>query len=174
MTHLLIHTKVRHLLTLATAIFALVALNACNTEDDMEEIFNNKTWKLSRLTTEGNKAQFYYGLWNSESEEKSSRELLSKENNFTLKFNVTEVSDRITGKIDVQGVNAHISNGDVFIGSGRSLSLSGKVSGTERDKLAIEFMRGMTNVYKYEGDANSLTLYYKDGQNIKIMGFTAQ
>jgi hypothetical protein len=32
----------------------------------------------------------------------------------------------------------------------------------------------LQNVYKYEGDANSLTLYFKDGPTTRVMGFTPQ
>ena len=44
----------------------LLGLGACNNEDDVMEIFNNKTWKLSRIATEKGKEQFYQGLWNNE------------------------------------------------------------------------------------------------------------
>lgn len=54
----------------------LLGFSACNNEDDVMEIFNNKTWKLSRIATEKGKEQFYQGLWNNEAEEKASRELL--------------------------------------------------------------------------------------------------
>lgn len=30
----------------------LLGFSACNNEDDVMEIFNDKTWKLSRITTE--------------------------------------------------------------------------------------------------------------------------
>lgn len=42
----------------------LLGFSACNNEDDVMEIFNNKTWKLSRIATEKGKEQFYQGLWN--------------------------------------------------------------------------------------------------------------
>ena len=41
----------------------LLGFSACNNEDDVMEIFNNKTWKLSRIATEKGKEQFYQGLW---------------------------------------------------------------------------------------------------------------
>ena len=51
----------------------LLGFSACNNEDDVMEIFNDKTWKLSRITTEKGKEQFYQGLWSNEAEEKASR-----------------------------------------------------------------------------------------------------
>lgn len=39
----------------------LLGFSACNNEDDVMEIFNDKTWKLSRITTEKGKEQFYQG-----------------------------------------------------------------------------------------------------------------
>ena len=36
----------------------LLGFSACNNEDDVMEIFNNKTWKLSRIATEKGKEQF--------------------------------------------------------------------------------------------------------------------
>ena len=56
-----------------------LGFSACNNEDDVMEIFNNKTWKLARIATEKGKEQFYQGLWNNETEEKASRELLKVE-----------------------------------------------------------------------------------------------
>ena len=35
----------------------LLGLGACNNEDDVMEIFNNKTWKLVRIATEKGKEQ---------------------------------------------------------------------------------------------------------------------
>ena len=60
-------------------------------------------------------------------------------------------------------------------GASGSLSISVKVTGAaESDALAKAFISGLQNVYKYEGDANSLTLYFKDGPTTRVMGFTPQ
>ncbi len=63
------------------------------------EIFNDKTWKLSRITTEKGKEQFYQGLWSNEAEEKASRELLKITENFTLNFNCADVNGEVTGTV---------------------------------------------------------------------------
>lgn len=63
----------------------------------------------------------------------------------------------------------------IFTGKTWKLSISVKVTGSaESDALAKAFISGLQNVYKYEGDANSLTLYFKDGPTTRVMGFTPQ
>lgn len=148
---------------------------ACNDEDNVTEIFNGKTWKLSRLTTKGSKGQFYEGLWASEKEEEASREALKNKGFFTLNFNLAEVNQETTGTADAHGILANITNASVTVnGKTRDLGISGKTTGAETDKLAKAFINGLLNVFKYEGDSNSLTLYFKDGNTIRIMGFARQ
>ena len=63
-------------------------------------------------------------------------------------------------------------NGD---GKSNRLTFSNiKVTGGESDPLAREFNNGLQKVEKYEGDSRNLTLYYKDGQVTRIMGFVAK
>lgn len=93
----------------------LLGLSACNNEDDVMEIFNNKTWKLARITTEKGKDQFYQGLWNNEAEENASRELLKAEGNFTLNFNCAEVNGEVIGTVNAHGVKASISDATLRI-----------------------------------------------------------
>ena len=126
----------------------LLGLGACNNEDDVMEIFNNKTWKLVRIATEKGKEQFYQGLWSNESKEEIDRELntFGAKGNYTLNFNCAEVNGEVTGT----------------------------VNGTESDKLAKVFINGIQNVFKYEGDIHNITLYFKDGNTTKVMGFTAR
>jgi hypothetical protein len=40
--------------------------------------------------------------------------------------------------------------------------------------LAKVFINGIQNVFKYEGDIHNITLYFKDGNTTKVMGFTAR
>lgn len=153
----------------------LLGFSACNNEDDVMEIFNNKTWKLSRITTEGSKEPFYQGLWSNEAEEKASRDLLGTEGNFTLNFNCAEVNGETTGTADAHAVRSSISNATLRIdGKKKTISIGGRVVGTESDKLAKAFNNGLLNVFKYDGDIHQLTLYFKDGNTTKIMGFTAR
>ena len=153
----------------------LLGLGACNNEDDVMEIFNNKTWKLSRIATEKGKEQFYQGLWNNEAEEKASRELLKTDGNFTLNFNCAEVNGEVTGTVSAHAVKSSIDDATLKIdGKEHTINISGKVIGTESDKLAKVFINGVLNVFKYEGDIHNLTLYFKDGNTTKVMGFTAR
>lgn len=153
----------------------LLGFSACNNEDDVMEIFNDKTWKLSRITTEKGKEQFYQGLWSNEAEEKASRELLKITENFTLNFNCADVNGEVTGTVSAHAVKANISDAILKIdGKEHTISISGKAYGSESDKLAKVFISGLFNVFKYEGDMHNLTLYFKDGNTTKVIGFTAR
>ena len=165
--------KVIYLYILAAV--TLCTLGACNTEDDVMEIFNDKAWKLVRLTTEDGKSQFYPGLWNSERDEENSRNALKQEGNFILYFNLVDGTDETYGTIEAHGIRGSISNASTRInGEDRSISIDGKITGSETDNLAKAFLNGLLNVFKYEGDSGSLTLYFKDGNTTKVMGFVAQ
>lgn len=157
-------------------IFTLLPLlNGCNEEDDVMTIFNGKTWKLSRLTIDGSSARFYSGLWNNAKEEEASIIALKQSENFTLKFNCAEVNGEVTGTVDAHGIRANISNATLKIdGKSREMSISGRISNSESDPLAKAFINGVLNIYKYEGDTNTLTLYFKDDNTIKVMGFTSR
>lgn len=155
----------------------LLGLGACNKEDDVMEIFNNKTWKLVRIATEKGKEQFYQGLWSNESKEEIDRELntFGAEGNYTLNFNCAEVNGEVTGTVNVHAVNSSINDAVLKIdGKEHTISIKGKVIGTESDKLAKVFINGIQNVFKYEGDIHNITLYFKDGNTTKVMGFTAR
>ena len=155
----------------------LLGLGACNNEDDVMEIFNNKTWKLVRIATEKGKEQFYQGLWSNESKEEIDRELntFGAEGNYTLNFNCAEVNGEVTGTVNVHAVNSSINDAVLKIdGKEHTISIKGKVIGTESDKLAKVFINGIQNVFKYEGDIHNITLYFKDGNTTKVMGFTAR
>ena len=173
--------KTIHLPNLKSIAYCLLAvalsatLHACDNEDDVTEIFADKTWKLTRLTNEGGKGQFYSGLWSSEQEAENSQEALKQTGNFTLIFNLAEANGETIGTCEAHGIKASINDASTRVnGKDHTLSMDGKISGTETDKLARAFLNGLLNVYKYEGDTNTITLYFKDGNTIKVMGFRAQ
>ena len=142
----------------------LPLLSGCDNEDDVIGIFTGKTWKLSRLTNKGSNAQFYPNLWNNNEEEmkKSLDKLYNQKSTFTLNFEGTELDGELMGTtVNGQGINSSV-NGVKVTGA------------AESDALAKAFISGLQNVYKYEGDANSLTLYFKDGPTTRVMGFTPQ
>ena len=63
----------------------LLGLGACNNEDDVMEIFNNKTWKLVRIATEKGKEQFYQGCGATKVKKKSTvNSILSGQKETTL------------------------------------------------------------------------------------------
>ena len=77
--------------------------------------------------------------------------------------------------VNGQGINSSVNGTWSADGKSQSLNFNLKISGSaESDALAKAFISGLQNVYKYEGDANSLTLYFKDGPTTRIMGFTPQ
>ena len=143
----------------------LPLLSGCDNEDDVIGIFTGKTWKLSRLTNKGSNAQFYPNLWNNNEEEmkKSLDKLYNQKSTFTLNFEGTELDGELMGTtVNGQGINSSVNG-------------TWKADGaSESDALAKAFISGLQNVYKYEGDANSLTLYFKDGPTTRVMGFTPQ
>ncbi len=155
---------------------AVLTLTACNNEDDVMEIFTGKTWKLTRLTTEGSSIRFLAGLWDNENSYNNSMERLNSSDNYILNFyGDTQSSELIEPTFNANGISARITNGTWKAdGISKDLTLNGNITGSESDPLAKEFMKGLLLVYKYEGDNRTLTLYYKDGQINKIMGFTAQ
>lgn len=156
----------------------LPLLSGCDNEDDVIGIFTGKTWKLSRLTNKGSNAQFYPNLWNNNEEEmkKSLDKLYNQKSTFTLNFEGTELDGELMGTtVNGQGINSSVNATWKADGASGSLSISVKVTGAaESDALAKAFISGLQNVYKYEGDANSLTLYFKDGPTTRVMGFTPQ
>ena len=154
----------------------VLTLTACNNEDDVMEIFTGKTWKLTRLTTEGSSIRFLAGLWDNENSYNNSMERLNSAGNYILNFyGDTQSSELIEPTFNANGISARITNGTWKAdGISKDLTLNGNITGSESDPLAKEFMKGLLLVYKYEGDNRTLTLYYKDGQINKIMGFTAQ
>ena len=151
-------------------------LSGCDNEDDVIGIFTGKPWKLSRLANKDSNRQFYSGLWKDEEAERKSRDFLKIKSTFTLNFEGTELDGELMGTtVNGQGINSSVNGTWKADGASGSLSISVKVTGAaESDALAKAFISGLQNVYKYEGDANSLTLYFKDGPTTRVMGFTPQ
>lgn len=166
---------IRNLGCLLLVLSLLPLLSGCNNEDDIIEIFTGKTWKLSRITDKGSNRQFYPGLWQDAEAEKRSRELLKAKGNFTLNFEGSELNGELMGtRVNGRGAASEFNGTWSADGSSGELSIKVKVEGSESDALAKAFIFGLQNVYKYEGDANSLTLFFKDGSATRVMGFTPQ
>lgn len=170
--------RIIQLTTWLLCIALLPLVGSCNDEDDIVEIFTGKTWKMSRLTdNEKNAPQFYKGIWNSESERLKSMEYLHREGNFTMTFEGSEINGEIDGtQVVIRGIQSTMTGTWNANGKDNTLKLHlKKTEGSETDPLAKAFMTAIKNVYKYEGDVNQLTLYYKHDQNItRKIGFFKQ
>lgn len=166
----------RNISYLLLMLAMLPALSGCNNEDDVIEIFTGKPWKMTRLTTKGSNARFLPNLWDSQDSMDKSLRKLDDSGKFTLDFEGSEVDGQLLGtRFTAYGDNVILKG--TWNADGKSHSLTFNVtdrSGSESDPLAKAFINGLQNVYKYEGDVNSLTLYFKDGDITKVIGFTHQ
>lgn len=151
----------------------LTLLHGCNNEDDIIQVFTGKTWKLCRLTDKGSSAPFHSGIWSNNKDMEASLNKLNVETPyFTLTFEGEELEGELIGaKVSGQGSGATFSGTWNADSKSRTLTLDLKVQGAENDALGKAFINGLQNVFKYEGDIHSLTLYFKDGGVTRVMGF---
>lgn len=164
------HT-LRHTTLALLAAICLPLLCACDNEDDVTDIFTGKVWKLNRLNTEGNSGQFL-SLWNNENSYRQSMNALAEENNYTIEFYPPE-NNLTGGRFTAHGIRATVNGYWTADGSTRTLSVSAvRVSGSESDPLAKEFVNGLQKLSAYEGDTRTLTLRYTEGQTTRIIGLT--
>ena len=92
-----------------------------------------------------------------------------------MNFEGSDVNGELMGTtVTGHGIHSNADGTWKADGKSQSLSLNVKINGAESDPLGKAFISGLQNVYKYEGDANSLTLYFKDGPTTRVMGFTPQ
>ncbi|MCD8293071.1 MAG: DUF4847 domain-containing protein [Prevotellaceae bacterium] len=153
----------------------LPLLGGCNNSDDVELIFNGKSWKLARLTDDGSADAFYDGLWSTDAQRQSSIEALSQSGYFTVQTTCTNEDGTLTGTLSAHAITGSISNAVLTVdASTRKLSIDGTISGSESDPLGIAFLEGLQGVYKYEGDTHNLTLYYKNGSKTRVIGLVAR
>ncbi len=158
-------------------LILIPTFSGCNNEDDIERIFTGKTWKMSRLTIEGKeKEQFGAIVWDSEAAYNRSIELFKTKDNFTVTFEGTEVNGEFSStKVTVNGAKVKKATGTWSAnGKNNTIGLNLNITASETDPLAKEFIKGMQNVFKYEGDENQITLYYKEGQTTCLIGFAKQ
>lgn len=166
---------IKNISCLLLVLSLLSVLSGCDNEDDLIELFAGKTWKLSRLTTEGSKAQFI-DFWNNDPKamEKSMDLLYNNESTYTLNFEGSELDGELMGTtFTARGINATVTGTWKADGKDHTISLNiERTTGSESDPLAKAFIAGLQNIYKYEGDASSITLFYKEGQKTRVMGFS--
>lgn len=154
------------------ALLALLlpVVASCNDEDNVEEIFTDKTWKLTFIALEGQTKQFDFWDGN-ETARKNSMEKLGKEGNFKLTFEGTTDDSLIKGSFSGQAISTTVSGSWSANGKSNSLSISLSKNPSESDVLGRAFLNGLKNAFRYEGDVNNLYIYYKDGQTTKFMAF---
>lgn len=161
------------LIRCAMLLACLPIFSACNDEDDVIEIFTGKVWKLNRLNIEGNSGQFL-ALWSTEQAYNQSMTALRTEGNYTIEFTAPDVNVA-GGDFTAHGIRATVTGQWNADGKSHTISITSvRVSGSETDPLAREFVNGLQELSSYEGDSRTLTLKYAEGQNNKIMGLTAQ
>ncbi|MBO4984673.1 MAG: DUF4847 family protein [Bacteroides sp.] len=161
-------------ITYLLLLLIIPLFTACDNEDDLVTIFTGKTWKLSRLTTPGSVAQFPQDFWQTEEAYNSSMQAFQGEKNYTLNFEGVELNGELSGtSVSGKGIKATLSGYWTANGKDNSFSISNiRINTTESDPLAKVYIAGLQTAYKYEGDANSLVLYFKYNNKDMIMGFT--
>lgn len=168
---------IRNIANLLLVLSLLPLTCGClNNEDDVIEIFVGKTWKLTRLTTKGSSARFLPGLWNDEATYNQSMERLDAASNYVLNFEGIELNGELTNaSVNGRAINRTLDGTWQVDGVKKTLTISVKGAGAaETDPLAKEFINGLGKVSRYDGDSQSLTLFYEEGSVTKVMGFKAQ
>lgn len=150
---------------------AVPFMMSCNNEDDVAEIFTGKVWKLNRLNQSGTSGQFLSGLWDNEASYNSSMNSFYATDNYVIEFTLSGTNDS-GGTFEARGIRATVTGTWNADGESHTLTLSPKVNSSETDPLAREFIRGLQQVTRYEGDSGSLVIYYKGGEADYLMGFT--
>ncbi len=153
----------------------LPLLGGCNNSDDVEMIFNGKSWKLARLTNDGSADAFYDGLWSTDAQRQTSIEALSQSGYFTVQTTCTDEDGILTGTLSAHAITGSISNAVLTVdASSRKITVDGAINSSESDPLGIAFLEGLLGAYKYEGDTHNLTLYYKNGSQTRVIGLVAR
>lgn len=159
-------------LLLLLAILPLAV--GCNDEDDLQEIFTGKTWKLTFISRDDQNTQ--YDFWNgNETTRQKSMELLGRGDTYTLFFEMGAINQSTGGSFSGKAVSATVSGNWSADGKDNSFSFGQlRVSGTESDVLSQAFITALNTAYRYAGDTNNLYIYYKDGANTMRMAFHRQ
>lgn len=152
----------------------LPTLSSCNNEDDVIDIFTGRTWKLSRFTIAGSTAPFPPDFWQNEASYNTSMTAFREPNNFIITFSSKEENGYNQKEISAQGIKATLNGSWNADGKTNTFSIKVKQTSTESDPLAKAFIAGLQTTYKYEGDSQSLILYFKYNNKDMIMGLIPQ
>ena len=89
----------------------LLGLGACNNEDDVMEIFNNKTWNGSYRHRKRKRTILSRACGATKVKKKSTvNSILWAKGNYTLNFNCAEVNGEVTGTVNVHAVNSDVDS----------------------------------------------------------------
>ncbi|MBQ8672974.1 MAG: DUF4847 family protein [Bacteroides sp.] len=163
----------RQTTVLLWTLLLIPLFTACNDEDDVEEIFMNKVWKMSRLTAEGNTGQFPAGFWSDQASYNNSMTAFSREDTYTIEFKAGSGGSTSGGTFTAQAVKATLTGDWTVDGKNGLLTLNvKKQSTTESDILAKKFIEGLKKISRYEGSSKQITLFFEEGQATWLIGFT--
>lgn len=152
------------------ALAIITVFGSCNNSDDVVEIFTGKTWKLTYIAVNGSYEQI--DLWSgNETQRAESLSQLGVSNTYLLEFNGNEINGITEGDMQGRGISSTFSGTWSADGETRELNITIRISGSETDLLAKEFLNGLQNAKSYTGDSRNLFIYYEQGQTTRYMGF---
>ena len=157
--------------TVALALLAMPVLTACDNGDDIKEIFTGKVWKLSYIYAEG-AYSIPIDFWDGDAaKEEASRTLRDVEGNYTVEFSGAEMDGVFKGAVNGRIVNSTFSGQWQADAATHALTISNLTFGgnAETDVQAVNFKRGLQNVYRYTGDSNGLYLHYKENTMERVL-----
>jgi len=152
-------------------LLSLSCLSGCSDDsDDVRTIFTGKVWKMSYIFRDGN-AKSYVNFWldDREAEAKSvaARDIAG---NYEIEFMGAHTDGTFSGTVTGKVINSTFEGTWRANGKNQQISIGNlKWNGEETDVLAKAFQQGMTNAFKYTGDANALYIYYKDGELVNVI-----
>ena len=159
------------IVTVALALFAMPVLTACDNEDDIKEIFTGKVWKLSYIYAEG-AYSIPIDFWEGDAKkEEASRTLRDVDGNYIVEFTGAAMDGTFKGSVNGRIVNSTFTGQWQADASTHTLTISNLTFAgkNETDVQAVNFKRGLQNVYKYTGDSNGLYLHYKDNTLERVL-----
>lgn len=140
-------------------LLLLPLFSGCNDSDDVAAIFTGKTWKLNFIAIDGDHTM--YDFWEGKTEaEKASIEELKKSDTYTLVFEGLADGDNIQGNVNGKTITSNVQG--TWNANGKSNNFRATVKGNNDDILAKNFLEGLNNAVKYEGDSKNLYILYKN------------
>lgn len=147
--------------------------SGCEQTDDVAGIFTNKTWKLTMIYRDGDgsKPALAADYWGGDEEARDqSISKLEKEGTFTITFEGLESDGVIKGTYTGFVTNASISANWEANGKTNAFTTT-QGDKSDNDALGRAFINALKNAYRYEGDYNNLSIYFKEGAQKKYLLF---